>query len=392
MIAFNGNSTILFSQLSLDYVKLKGVNTNTDMSKLMDKSIIFLFCLVFYIQNTADLYVVVSVIIAIICSALNSFFDNYYFRLISFVIYIVACIYFSGLIFFMPLICYDILLLKWQALVFLAAVPLAINFSRVSSITQFLLVLFIVLAGLMKYRTTSAEKTQLEYIQLRDSAKEFSLQLEDKNQELLERQDYEINLATLQERNRIAREIHDSVGHLLTSSILQIGALMARCQDEAFKESLCTLKSTLSQGMNSIRDSIHDLHDESLDLYSETNALIINFGFCPVSLDYDIEGSTDKKIKYAFIAIIKEALSNIIKHSDASKVHITLREHPALYQLIIKDNGTKQGLNSEGGIGLQNIMDRVNSLSGFVNVSNESGFVVFISVPKEGSYENCNRG
>ena len=358
----------------------------------MDKPVIFLFCLVFYIQNTADLYVIVSVIIAITCSALNSFFDNDYFRLISFVMYIVACIYLSGLIFFMPFICYDMLLLKWQGLVFLAAVPLAVNFSRFSSITQFLLILFIVLAGLMKYRTTSSEKVQCEYIQLRDSAKEFSLQLESKNQELMERQDYEINLATLQERNRIARDIHDSVGHLLSSSILQIGALIARCQDEEFKESLSTLKSTLSEGMNSIRDSVHDLHDESLDLYIETNALINDFGFCSISLDYDIEGSTDKKIKYAFIAIIKEALSNIIKHSDASQVRITLREHPALYQLIIKDNGTKQVLNSEGGIGLKNIMDRVNSLSGIVNISSESGFVVFISVPKEMSYENCNRG
>ncbi len=391
MLAFNGNSTSLL-RWSLPYVKHERSQYSNNMSKLIDKLVIFLFCLVFYIQNTADVYVIVAVITAIICSSVNSFFDSDYFRLISFVMYIVACVYFPDLLFFMPLICYDILLLKWQGLVFLAAIPLAVNFSRFSSITQFLLVLFIVLAGLMKYRTTSSEKTQLEYIQLRDSAKEFSLQLEGKNQELLERQDYEINLATLQERNRIAREIHDSVGHLLSSSILQIGALMARCQDEAFKVSLSILKSTLSGGMNNIRDSVHDLHDESLDLYTETNALINEFGFCPISLDYDIEGGTDKKIKYAFIAIIKEALSNIMKHSDASQVRITLREHPALYQLIVKDNGTKNGLNPENGIGLKNIMDRVNSLSGNVNISNENGFVVFISVPKEGSYANRNRG
>ena len=51
--------------------------------------------------------------------------------------------------------------------------------------------------------------------------------MEQKNKELLEKQDYEIQVATLNERNRIAREIHDSVGHLLSRSILQLGALKA---------------------------------------------------------------------------------------------------------------------------------------------------------------------
>ncbi len=362
------------------------------MSQLLNKLVIFLLCFVFYIQNTSDLYSIVPVMIAITCSALNSYFESDFFKLMSLVLYITACIYVPSLLFFTPLIAYDILLSKWQGLVLLAAVPLALNFSIISSITCILIVLFIALAWVIKYRAASSEKIRHEYMELRDRAKEFSLQLEDKNKELMERQDYEINLATLQERNRIAREIHDSVGHLLSSSILQIGALIARCQDEVFKESLNTLKITLSQGMNSIRDSIHDLHDESLDLYSETTTLINNFRFCPISLDYDIDGSPDRTIKYAFIAIIKEALSNIMKHSDARKVRITLREHPVLYQLIIKDNGTKRALNPEDGIGLKNIVDRVNSLGGNINISNEKGFVVFISVPRKESYENRNCG
>ncbi len=359
------------------------------MNKLLDKLIIFLFCLVFYIQNTADFYVIVPVIIAMSCSAMNSFVESEYFQLISFSLYIAACIYFPPLLFFMPLITYDIILLKWQLIVLLAAFPLAINYQTISPISCFLIVLLLALAGLMKYRAVSSATTKYEYIKLRDSAKEFSLQLESRNKELMEKQDYEKNLATLQERNRIAREIHDSVGHLLSSSILQIGALIARCQDEGLKESLKTLNLTLSQGMNSIRDSIHDLHDDSLDLYTQTAILVNNFNFCPISLDYDMAVSPDKRIKYAFIAIIKEALANIIKHSNATQVNITLREHPALYQLIIKDNGTKELVNSDG-IGLNNIRDRVNSLNGNINISSERGFVIFISIPREESYENCN--
>ena len=99
---------------------------------------------------------------------------------------------------------------------------------------------------------------------------------------LLEKQDYEIQVATLNERNRIAREIHDSVGHLLSRSILQLGALKAvHRQEPELNAQLDTLKSTLSQAMDSIRESVHDLHEESIDLRSQLETLCRGFTFCP---------------------------------------------------------------------------------------------------------------
>ncbi len=53
-------------------------------------------------------------------------------------------------------------------------------------------------------------------------------------------------------------------------------------------------------------------------------------------MGYDIP----KEIKYSFIAITKEALNNVMRHSNANEVKILAREHPGLYQLIIEDNGT----------------------------------------------------
>ena len=58
-------------------------------------------------------------------------------------------------------------------------------------------------------------------------------------------QDYEIYLATLKERNRIAREIHDNVGHMLTRSILQLGALSVINKDETVGEAINDLSGTL---------------------------------------------------------------------------------------------------------------------------------------------------
>jgi signal transduction histidine kinase len=353
------------------------------MNKLLDKLVVFIFCFTLYIQNTNNAYIVVPVIIAIAFAALNSYFTSGRFHLISFTAYLGICFFSPLFLFFAPLICYDILLSKRQWFALFVLVTAAANYSKIPAVVYLLLMLMTGLAWLMKRRTGSAEKIKSEYTDLRDSTKEFSLRLEDKNKELMEKQDYEINLATLNERNRIAREIHDSVGHLLSSSILQIGALMATCEDDAVKGSLNTLKETLSGGMDSIRDNIHNLHEESVDLYVETNTLVKNFKFCPITLAYDVRSNPEKKFKYAFISILKEALSNIIKHSGATSVSVTLREHPALYQLVVKDNGTKTGMDTEGGLGLKNIADRVAGLNGSVNFSNSNGFTIFISIPKE---------
>jgi signal transduction histidine kinase len=233
----------------------------------------------------------------------------------------------------------------------------------------------------MKHRSFLLEKTKSKYNALRDTTKEFSLQLENKNKELMEKQDYEINLATLNERNRIARDIHDSVGHILSNAILQTGALMATCRDEVMKERLTVLKDTLSSGMDSVRSSVHDLYEESIDLYTETKRLCDGFDFCEIALDYDMDSNPDKKVKYTMLSVVREALSNIIRHSDATQVRITLREHPALYQLIVRDNGTKKAPDGDG-IGLKNIAQRVESVGGLVNIGYDKGFTVFVSIPK----------
>jgi signal transduction histidine kinase len=230
------------------------------------------------------------------------------------------------------------------------------------------------------------DKLRSEYIEMRDSTKEFSLRLERKNKELMEKQDYEIHLATLGERNRIARDIHDSVGHLLSNSILQTGALIATCADDELREKLKTLNTTLVTGMETVRSSIHDLYEESVDLYAEVKALCDGFDFCPVTFEYDMDSSPDKKIKYALLSVVKEALSNIIRHSDASLVSVALREHPALYQLSIRDNGSRKPADGEG-LGLNNIGQRVESLGGLSNTGYDNGFVVFVSIPKT-SLEN----
>lgn len=205
----------------------------------------------------------------------------------------------------------------------------------------------------------------------------------------MKNQDYEVELATLAERNRIAREIHDNVGHLLTRSILQVSAmLVVHSGNTELKEPLLAVKDTLSDAMDNVRQSVHNLHEESINLQQQLTRLTDDFTFCPVQLTYD-STPLPKELNYTFIAIVKEALSNIARHSNATRASVSVLEHPSLYQLRIHDNGTLQTQDSPDGIGLFNMEERIRALDGNFHIDRTNGFKIFISIPKRGkNYEH----
>lgn len=239
--------------------------------------------------------------------------------------------------------------------------------------------------------------------QYRDDSTEINLLLREKNKSLLTNQDYEINNATLMERNRIAREIHDNVGHMLTRAIMLTGAIKVVNKNESLCPSIDNLEECLSTAMNNIRESVHNLHNNSISLENAIKTLTADFDFCEINLTYDIEENIPNDIKYAFIAIVKEGFTNIEKHSNATAVKLTLREHPAMYQLVLQDNGTnaagfdsspyesKSYLSSSSGIGLNNMYSRIHMLNGTIKIYTDNGFCIFISVPKKHKTSFKNR-
>ncbi len=365
------------------------------MFEIHDKILLFLCCFALYMLEVDSEFAIVPIIIAVLFSCLSTYLDDRRLKLAFFLIYIACCQLIPDCFVFLPLIIYDIALYDYQILSFLGLFPLFINFHHFNLRIVIFSFVFFIFSWVIKYKSLSYARLQAEYNEQRDSSKELALLQEQKNQSILENQDYEINVATLNERNRISKEIHDNIGHLLSRSLLQIGALLTISKEETTRDGLTALKESISGGMDSIRSSIHNLHDESIDLYTNIDALVKEFTFCNISFEYDIKSNPDIKLKYSFIAIVKEALANIIKHSNATKVSICLREHPAMYQLIILDNGTmdeqKQAKLSKlienqiyyDGIGIQNITDRVKSFQGNINITLDKGFKIFITIPKE---------
>ena len=191
----------------------------------------------------------------------------------------------------------------------------------------------------------------------------------------------------MRERNRIAREIHDNVGHMLSRSILMVGAMKAISREENLKEPLLQLEDTLNAAMSSVRRSVHDLHDESINMEEVLGELVGDFAFCKAHLEYDMGYDVPREIKYSFITIVKEALNNVMKHSNATQVNVLAREHPGLYQLVIEDNGSVSGpeeaKDGARGIGIQNMKERIEALDGTIQIRRERGFRIYITVPKK---------
>ena len=346
---------------------------------LLALSCCFLFIVPFNISFIFLLFIAISI------TCLNYFVELPIFSHSSTLMWgIVAC-FFPYALCFLPLISYDIFITRSILALIPYVIAIALHLEMFTLSQAIFLFVTMALSFLLYHYSLMYDSLVDQFKKSRDDSIELNSLLQEKNRTLIEKQNAEIYAATLKERNRIAREIHDNVGHLLSRSILMTGALKAVTHKETFNPSIQVLEDTLTTAMDTIRHSVHDLHNRSIDLYEALNALIDNFHYCDISFDYDITSDMPAAIKYTYLTVIKEGLSNIIKHSNATNVTLVLREHPSLYQLILQDNGTVSQTSSTG-IGLVSIKERVDALGGNLKINNHSGFRIFITLPKQ---EEC---
>ncbi|MGN0612401.1 MAG: sensor histidine kinase [Porcipelethomonas sp.] len=286
---------------------------------------------------------------------------------------------------FFPTVIYELMRDK-NRYIRLSAIPvILLSFFRVDFPDCAAVFAISMISAVLSFRTAAMEAGKDELIRLRDASEENRLLLTEKNRYLISGRDNEVNLAVLSERNRIAREIHDNVGHMLSRTLLQMGALGVINKDENIKPYLDEINSSLNNAMTSIRESVHNLHDDSVCLSSTIKEIIkpLEENYT-VKLDMDISENASREVKFCFIGIIKEAVSNILRHSSGDSVAIALREHPAFYQAWVEDNGKNTSAVKEGGIGLENMKTRAEKLGGiFQYSSKKDSFRIFVSIPKE---------
>ena len=352
------------------------------MGAILDKLALIFICIICFSFSDSQILSVSGVLLLIIISSAFEIMKGHRGMWLLASLYSCGCIFVPELICGAPLILYDCLRIKklWAALPLLTVLPSIGQFSQLQIV---ILLTGIFVSAVFYYRISKLEQQVSSLRSMRDEVTEKNLELDDRNRQLSDAQDNEVRIATLRERNRIAREIHDNVGHMLTRSLLQSGALIVINKDEKMKEPLEDLRSTLDSAMTSIRQSVHDLHDDSLDLKKiiEDCASGAENRF-KVNVDFDMGSDAPAKIKLCIAGIIKEGVNNAVKHSNGDRLDISVREHPAFYQLLITDNGSSAEIR-ETGIGLKNMRDRAESAGGFISFTpSQDGFRVFASIPK----------
>lgn len=383
------------------------------MERVLDKLIVFLGCCLALGFTAPSSLTVVGLLTAVTASSLLDVAPGKA-RFVAAIAYLALAIALAPCALFVPLIAYDCLrgahvrpacgrgdacggapaeahdAWELRALQLLCAAALAAAAVRLPLACGATLAVVTAASLLLSWRTSRLMRQRDDQRAARDELRERSLALEARNRDLLERQDYEVRVATLTERGRIARDIHDNVGHLLTRAALQTQALqVVHADDERLRSQLAPIAATVSEALDAVRESVHALHDDAFDLRAQLERSAASCGAKRVTVRYEIDDAPNA-VAYCFAAVAREALANVARHSNATRVQVRAAEYPALWNLTIVDNGSAHaapaGGGASAGIGLRTMEERVGALGGTFRAGFDrarNGFVVFASIPKE---------
>ena len=226
-----------------------------------------------------------------------------------------------------------------------------------------------------------------------DKLQERALALEARNHDLADRQDYEVELATLAERARIAREIHDNVGHQLTRASLQTEALrVVHANEPGVAADFADVKYTVDEALQLVRASVHALNDNAANLSVQLER-IVEGARSDSGPQIELEVLAEHapaNVANCFAAVLREALSSAIRHAHAKTITVRCMEHPSFYQLIVTDDGADatpaSSSNVAEGMGLVSMRERVEALGGTFTAglrAGAPGWRVFATVPKQ---------
>ena len=201
-------------------------------------------------------------------------------------------------------------------------------------------------------------------------------------------------LATVQERNRIARDIHDSLGHALTSLNIQMQTAVKLWEKEPVqaRSFLAQAQSLGKTAMHEVRKSISTLREDAREeqpLKARIETLVDDFRRgtgLSICLNINHCDSVTKPVAETIYRIIQEALTNIFKYAEATEGKIQLTTTPEALSLTIVDNGKgfDPNLNSSG-FGLRGMKERVISVNGQfqLKTSPNNGCRIEVKIPND---------
>lgn len=261
-----------------------------------------------------------------------------------------------------------------------------------SSLNTFIFLLYMI--QLVRIQMSEKERIQ----GLNDQLNATNRELHQANLQLEEYAKESVKMAETRERNRLAREIHDTLGHALTGIIMGLEACIALIDvaPEATKEQLKAIVEVARQGMTDVRRSVKALRPDALEKLDLEKALL--------NIVEEMRGATHAEIEYhcstelryfnedeedVIYRIVQECITNSIRHGKADKIQIFIDREFSELRILIADNGTGCEAVQEG-FGLHHMKERVEMLHGSLNYSGENGFGIEVVIPIRWGTEESN--
>lgn len=216
-----------------------------------------------------------------------------------------------------------------------------------------------------------------QYNRLKQEALESKL--EDANLKIAE-------LAIVEERHRIARDLHDTLGQKLSMIGLksELSRKLIDKDQEAAKDELRDIQSASRQALNEVREMISDMKKASL----ETEMVHVRklMDAAQIRYDINIDGKFEQMpvlIENVLSMCLKEAVTNVVKHSRAQLCVIELIDTNQDILLKVMDNGGGETGGTKPGHGLQGMKERLSFVNGTLHItSSKEGFEINITIPK----------
>lgn len=250
-------------------------------------------------------------------------------------------------------------------------------------------IFFILLSYISRLYSTKVEAQQL-YDKLRVSDEK----LIEANKELEGYVEYIEELTLLKERNRISRDIHDSVGHTLSTAMIQLSAMEAIAEKENsyMKDMVGNLRAFINESFQDVKRAVRELKPDEYDNYQgilRLQEVCKNFErmsgvVVKVIISKGDWNLSTKQVNHLY-RMTQEILSNSLKHGKATMVKVIMNFTEDEFIISFSDNGLGTDKIVESGLGLKSIKERTAEIDGIVDIksSRGNGFFVKVIVPRE---------
>ena len=209
------------------------------------------------------------------------------------------------------------------------------------------------------------------------------------NKQLEEYAGLQEKMGETKERNRLAREIHDTLGHTLTGITMGIDAavMLLNVNHEAVLKQLNLLSETARKGLEDVRRSVEKLRPDALERYTLEGAIhnmvddfnkISNIN---IKLVFNV-GNNDlgADIDEFIYRVVQEGITNAARYADPQNIAVSIVKVENTLILMIEDDG-KGCKNIKTGFGLHHMKERVEQLHGNIRLNGENGFRINIEIP-----------